>query len=92
MKYLMFAVFADAISGNILTHSKEVDLDNTQSDVDCREAAIASAVETGMKRQFLQELFLFENGTEYPIISEHWILEDYEEEEVSDEDFLNEEE
>lgn len=84
MKYLVFAVFQDFGSGNVLTHSKDMDLgfDNPE---DKKEEIIDSICQSGMPRERLFEVFVFKSAQNYGSAPEQVAY--WNEEDISDSDF-----
>ena len=89
MRYLVFAVFSDG-QGEVATHSKEYDCGFNNPN-DMAEEIIADVSASGLGRQSLWEVFVFQSAQNYgdaPNQVAYWNLDDglFGEEEVSEED------
>lgn len=78
MKYLVFGVWHDAISNQVATHSKEIDLAFKDPE-DEAEEVISDLCKTGLDRGSLYEVFVYKSAQNYgdaPELAAHWTLDD----------------
>ncbi len=92
MRYLVLGVWHDPESGNVATHSKEIDLAFADPE-DEAEKVISDLCSTGLDRESLHEVFVFKSAQNYgsaPEQAAYWTADDgyfgEGEEEESDQD------